>query len=83
MVKNFEIFLRIKLQSHSYTFIQKRTDPVHLIHSDETHFPKGLQQLYHHMAGSVPFRLQHHHYSLKNTMIQHIMCEVCCTEVKY
>lgn len=33
----------------------KGTNSVHLIHSDEACFPEGLQQLYHHMTGSVPF----------------------------
>lgn len=61
------------------SYIQKGTDPVHLIHSDEACFPEGLQQLYHHMTGSVPCRLQHHHYSLKNN--SDMKCNVLDTSV--
>lgn len=41
------------------------TDPVHLIHSDEGRFPKGLQELNDHVTSSGSLRLQHHHHSLK------------------
>ena len=49
------------------TQMQRLTDPVHLVQSNKSRLPEGLEQLHHHLNGFVPFGLQHHDHCLEDT----------------